>query len=276
MREGLLDRPGWIAIVEEAMESLQRDCSTDQHRCRLKAASVREGRLHLEVVNPNEASRGLAEAAKAVSSEVCELCGGRGNPFGDGNGRLLGCRCEVCRVTGMVNLERKWQGSPGKRDDLDTAAESAGEVGSATAKGADTGCTRSSQWAGIKDRDGLALLMTGKDDERAMKSWTSNAGWAGLVRALFATLQAEQSDRVADADPVLPRLPFMKEKYGQLRIDFDHSTEYLWGLESFFEGLSGRICMHCGMPGEYRDRDWVRTECDACSAITDKIGRHRF
>lgn len=258
------------------MESLQRDCSSDQHRCRLKAASVCEGRLHLEIVNPNEASRGLIEAAKAVSAEVCELCGGRGNPVGDGNGRLLGCRCEGCRAAGMARLERKWLAPTGKRHGLDTPTERLGEMGPSMANRTDPGCARFSNWSGTRDWEGLALLMTARDDERAMESWTSNPGWAGLVRALFATLQVEQIERVADADPALPRLPFMKEKYGQLQIDLDHFTEYLWGVESFFEELSGRICMHCGMPGEYRDREWVRTECDVCSAITDKIGRRRF
>ena len=125
-------------------------------------------------------------------------------------------------------------------------------------------------------RDDLALLMSGRDDERAMRPWTSNPGWAGLVRALFTTLQAERVGGESDADPALPPLPFMKEKYGQLRIDFDLYSDYQLSVGWFFEELSGRICMHCGMPGKCRDREWVRTECDPCAAITEKMGRSRF
>lgn len=275
MTEGLLNRPGWVVIVEEAIDALDRYCSRDQQRCRLKSASVREGRLYLEIVNPNEPSRGLTEAAKAVSAEVCELCGGRGNPVGDGR-RLLGCRCEGCRAAGMERFERKWQGPPGEQVCLATSSFRAGEVDSGSAKGRDPVCGGfSSRW-GMEYRDDLALLMSGRDDERAMRPWTSNPGWAGLVRALFTTLQAERVGGESDADPALPRLPFMKEKYGQLRIDFDLYSDYQLSVGWFFEELSGRICMHCGMPGKCRDREWVRTECDPCAAITEKMGRSRF
>lgn len=257
MTEELSKRPGWSVILEEAKEVLERVCSTDQHRCRLKAASVQQGKLHLEIVNPNEESRGLFEAARAVSAEVCELCGGRGNPVGDGH-RLLGCRCEACRAPSMERLERDWRGRSREHD------------------GGNTVHARTPDCAEMQYQDRLALLMSAKDDERAMDGWTSNPGWAGLVRALFVTLQAEQGTRVVDTGPALPRLPHMKEKYGQLRIEFGYASKYLWGVDWFIEDLSGRICMHCGMPGKYRDRAWVRTECDACAAITDKKGRSRF
>lgn len=277
MIEEISNRPGWAVIVEEAKEVLERVCSTEQHRCRLNAASVQQGRLHLEIVNSNEASRGLFEAARAVSAEVCELCGGRGNPVGDGH-RLLGCRCEACRATGTERLERDWRGRSHKHDSSAASGESSGErvPGIVTNDGGSTVHARAPACSETRYQDRLALLMSATDDERAMDGWTSNPGWAGLVRALFVTLQAEQGTPVADAGPVLPRLPYMKEKYGQLRIEFGYVSEYLWGVDWFIEDLSGKICMHCGMPGECRDRAWVRTECDACAAITDKKVRSRF
>jgi len=276
MTKQLPNRPGWAVIVELAEEALERDCSSDQHRCRLKATRVQGGQLHLEIEDPNEASRGLFEAARAVSSEVCERCGGRGNPVGDGRG-LLGCRCEGCRAPGTERLERYWQGRSQEQAGLVASAGSsgAGDHGTATNDGDPAlGGTSNSHEEWYEDQ--LGLLVTARDDDRAMDGWTSNPGWAGLVRALVATLQAEHRDRGADAGRELPRLPHMKEKYGQLQIDFYSYTAYLWGFETFIEEMSGRICMHCGMPGECRDREWVRTECDACSAITEKFGRSRF
>ena len=74
------------------------------------------------------------------------------------------------------------------------------------------------------------------------------------------------------SSPQIPRKR-PKEKYGQLSISFDSYTGYVWGMDTFIEEMSGRICMHCGMPGELRDREWVHTECDACSAITNTRGR---
>ena len=59
------------------------------------------------------------------------------------------------------------------------------------------------------------------------------------MRALFTTLQAERVGGESDADPALPHLPFMKEKYGQLRIDFDLYSDYQLSVGWFFEELSG-------------------------------------
>ena len=63
----------------------------------------------------------------------------------------------------------------------------------------------------MRSRDCLALLTGAEDDERAMRPWTGNARWAGLVRALFLTLRAERGDRTRDAGSALSRLPDMNE-----------------------------------------------------------------
>ena len=216
MREGskedLTDRPGWAPIIEEAKNALERDWSRGEGRCEQTALSVREGRLHLEVANPNEACRGVVEAARALSAEVCEVCGGRGDPVGDGR-RPLGCRCEGCRVPGMVRLERDWprwhDGHAGSVASPAIGVEDRTDV--TTGVGGDSRARTHPDRFEARYRKCLALLMSTEDDERAMRGWTANPGWAGLVRALVVTMQLESGDQPSDTGRALSRLPYTKE-----------------------------------------------------------------
>ena len=47
-------------------------------------------------------------AARALSAETCELCGGKGDPLADADGQPAGCRCSRCREPGAIVLARDW------------------------------------------------------------------------------------------------------------------------------------------------------------------------
>ncbi len=59
----------------------------------------------------------------------------------------------------------------------------------------------------------------------------------------------------------------IKEKFGTLRFYVNQSNDYVYGLISMAEDMSGRICEDCGKPGEtgnHYDNNFIRTMCDTC------------
>ena len=54
----------------------------------------------------------------------------------------------------------------------------------------------------------------------------------------------------------------IKEKYGTLRIYFSGGDEYVEGLVSMAEAISGKICEVCGNKGQPNKGGWITTLCD--------------
>ena len=48
-------------------------------------------------IRPDRQTLGMFAAARALSAETCELCGGKGDPLADADGQPAGCRCSRCR-----------------------------------------------------------------------------------------------------------------------------------------------------------------------------------
>jgi hypothetical protein len=57
----------------------------------------------------------------------------------------------------------------------------------------------------------------------------------------------------------------VKEKFGTLRFYYTGGDEYISGMVSFAESMSGVTCEGCGNPGEQNGKGWVRTECQSCA-----------
>jgi hypothetical protein len=55
----------------------------------------------------------------------------------------------------------------------------------------------------------------------------------------------------------------IKEKYGTLRVYFSGGDEYVEGLVSMAEAISGKICEVCGNKGEPNKGGWITTLCEA-------------
>lgn len=56
----------------------------------------------------------------------------------------------------------------------------------------------------------------------------------------------------------------VKEKFGTLRFYTTGGDDYIHGLISMAESMSGVTCESCGNPGERRGGGWVHTYCTPC------------
>ena len=62
----------------------------------------------------------------------------------------------------------------------------------------------------------------------------------------------------------------VKEKFGTLRFYYSGGDDYIDGLVSMAESMSGVTCEECGNPGECKGAGWVRTVCEPCEELREK------
>jgi hypothetical protein len=69
-----------------------------------------------------------------------------------------------------------------------------------------------------------------------------------------------------DVPDLIPQVTLdqVKEKFGTLRFYYSGGDDYISGLVSMAESMSGVTCEGCGNPGESRGGGWVHTYCGAC------------
>jgi hypothetical protein len=53
----------------------------------------------------------------------------------------------------------------------------------------------------------------------------------------------------------------VKEKFGTLRFYYTGGDEYIAGLVSMAESMSGVTCEECGKPGTQTSGGWIKTVC---------------
>lgn len=56
----------------------------------------------------------------------------------------------------------------------------------------------------------------------------------------------------------------VKEKFGSLRFYYNGGDEYVAGIVSLLESISGITCEDCGNPGITRQGGWIHVSCNAC------------
>lgn len=94
-------------------------------------------------------------------------------------------------------------------------------------------------------------------------------GWEWLIRYLCKRVQS-----YLDLNPHL-KVPQVvatqvKEKYGTLRFYFTGGNEYIEGMVSFAEHLSGYICEKCGSTEHVgHTQGWISTLCRKCAEGND-------
>ena len=62
----------------------------------------------------------------------------------------------------------------------------------------------------------------------------------------------------------------VKEKFGTLRFYYTGGDEYISGMVTMAEAMSGCTCEGCGNPGDRHGGGWVRTLCTACEEQREK------
>lgn len=62
----------------------------------------------------------------------------------------------------------------------------------------------------------------------------------------------------------------VKEKFGTLRFYYRGGDDYISGLVSMAESMTGVTCESCGNPGEQRGNGWIHTYCQMCEDQRNK------
>jgi hypothetical protein len=94
-------------------------------------------------------------------------------------------------------------------------------------------------------------------------------GWYHIIRALCSNIQhhIDWRNRKNELDPNQPIVPQVtvdqvKEKFGTLRFYYTGGDDYIDGLVSMAESMSGVTCEECGNPGSTVGRGWLTTLCE--------------
>lgn len=92
-------------------------------------------------------------------------------------------------------------------------------------------------------------------------------GWYNIINQLCRQIQWHIDKNLKkDEDPetIQVQATQVKEKYGTLRFYYLGGNEYINGLVSMAESISGVTCEICGSPGASTGGGWIRTICPTC------------
>jgi len=88
-------------------------------------------------------------------------------------------------------------------------------------------------------------------------------GWFNIINQLCANIQ-HHIDWKNRNEEVVPQVTVdqVKEKFGSLRFYFTGGDEYIRGMATMAESMSGVTCEECGNPGSTVGRGWLTTLCE--------------
>jgi hypothetical protein len=97
-------------------------------------------------------------------------------------------------------------------------------------------------------------------------------GWYNILNQLMGNIQhhIDWKNRNGEVVPQVT-LDQVKEKFGTLRFYYTGGDDYISGMVTMAEAMSGTTCEGCGNPGERRGGGWVRTICDTCEEKRDAM-----
>ena len=94
-------------------------------------------------------------------------------------------------------------------------------------------------------------------------------GWYHIIRALCSNIQhhidwRNRKNELNLNQPIVPQVTVdqVKEKFGTLRFYYTGGDDYIDGLVSMAESMSGITCEQCGNPGSTLGRGWLTTLCE--------------
>jgi len=88
-------------------------------------------------------------------------------------------------------------------------------------------------------------------------------GWFNIINQLCANIQ-HHIDWKNRNEEVVPQVTVdqVKEKFGSLRFYFTGGDDYIRGMATMAESMSGVTCEQCGNPGSTVGRGWLTTLCE--------------
>jgi hypothetical protein len=87
-------------------------------------------------------------------------------------------------------------------------------------------------------------------------------GWFPILNQLMGNIQ-HHIDWKNRTEEVVPQVTLdqVKEKFGTLRFYYSGGDDYISGLVSMAESMSGITCETCGKPGTSTGGSWIKTAC---------------
>lgn len=87
-------------------------------------------------------------------------------------------------------------------------------------------------------------------------------GWFNILNQLMGNIQ-HHIDWKNSTEEVVPQVVVeqVKEKFGTLRFYYRGGDDYISGLVSMAESMSGVTCETCGNPGTRTSGGWIKTAC---------------
>jgi len=87
-------------------------------------------------------------------------------------------------------------------------------------------------------------------------------GWFQILNQLMGNIQHHIDWKNKDGEVVKQvTLDQVKEKFGTLRFYYTGGDDYIRGLVSMAESMSGITCETCGKPGTRTSGGWIKTAC---------------
>jgi len=89
-------------------------------------------------------------------------------------------------------------------------------------------------------------------------------GWFNIIDQLMGNIQHHIDWQNRKGEVVAQvTVDQVKEKFGTLRFYYTGGDDYVRGLVSMAESMSGVTCESCGNPGKSTGGGWIKTVCEA-------------
>jgi hypothetical protein len=111
------------------------------------------------------------------------------------------------------------------------------------------------------------LINRHKDMQETAMCWgfACGDGWFNILDQLMGNIQHHIDWKNKNTE-VVPQVTLdqVKEKFGTLRFYYTGGDDYISGMVTLAESLTGVTCESCGNVGERRGGGWVHTYCTPC------------
>ncbi len=88
-------------------------------------------------------------------------------------------------------------------------------------------------------------------------------GWFNIINQLCANIQHHIDWKTKQGHTISQVVAEqVKEKFGTLRFYYHGGDDYISGLVSMAEAMSGVTCEECGAPGQTGGQGWISTRCE--------------
>ena len=89
-------------------------------------------------------------------------------------------------------------------------------------------------------------------------------GWFNILDQLMGNIQHHIDWKNKNGEVVHQvTLNQVKEKFGTLRFYYTGGDDYIDGMVTLAESMSGVTCEECGLPGTQTQGGWIKTACAA-------------